>query len=1037
MLKHVIVGFVSLVWSASVGAETITVCLDGSCDYTDIQSAVNAAEDGCVINVAAGTYYESQGSGLLPTINTYDKNVVIQGSVDSTGYPTTIVRHSDPYGVCIVSNGASGNGVLFRDLLVVRSSFRGAVSLSDSTASFQNCVLGRSVVFASSGETQLIRAEDSQVTCDDCLLTANHAEWGAAISIHGGSLACTATVFQFNQMNILSALEYGGALTAVDAEVSLSNCQFIGNESQVSGAAVALKNCSTVVAGCTFEANKVISSVSPYGGAVYHSQGELQLIDTTFTGNEALYTSCGGAVCSRSGVLLIERCLFESNSADQQGGAVSAGSNSVFRVSQSRFFSNQSFEGGAIHAANPAGLELVDSVVSGNDALNGGGLYLYGVNSSLQSNLICGNTSANISGLFEDAGGNQIFDECSQVTFTVCAEGCHYQDVSEAVGAAPPGSTIQLFAETYALSETINPSGKTITILGAVDPFDGTPTSILDAQGQFRVLLCNSGEGPGTVFENLVLQNGLGSLDSTPITGLEVGGGGLFVGSSPLLTNCHFKSNTSGHGGGLFLYEASAPTLDGCLFESNNASLYGGAFYIYRSSPSIQACEFVLNRASGIFGGGGAVYLNESQAQLSECVFTSNAAPGTPEVPNDGGAGGGAIYSLVSQVDLTNVTFTSNSSEYGGAIWNERGSGGVFEFCEFHANTADFYGGACANDESSAPILVSCSFLDNSSERGGAVCSFDGSRPVHNSCIFLNNQATFGGAIYFRDGVDAQFNDCLFESNYAVYGGGAYHSIYSQGAVSYSDCSFNENTAQQGGGGIRNRSDAPVLLLDCQFFSNSSGTHGGAVSQRSAGLMQITGCAFEENQSTYGGALQFLESNSVIYDCSFLRNSAVSGGAAHNQSSSPVYELCGFFANDASSSGGSITCFDQANPRFINCTLTDGVSPVGGAMWNDSSVPELNSSTICGNGAEQISGPWLDDGGNCISELCGDLDLTECFSEICQADINGDRVVDGGDLSVLLGYWGLVYNPADLNSDGEINGADLSILLSLWGDCDG
>ena len=46
MLKHVIVGIVSLLWVASVGAETLTVCLDGSCDYTDIQSAVDASEDG-------------------------------------------------------------------------------------------------------------------------------------------------------------------------------------------------------------------------------------------------------------------------------------------------------------------------------------------------------------------------------------------------------------------------------------------------------------------------------------------------------------------------------------------------------------------------------------------------------------------------------------------------------------------------------------------------------------------------------------------------------------------------------------------------------------------------------------------------------------------------------------------------------------------------------------------------------------------------------------------------------------------------------
>ena len=47
------------------------------------------------------------------------------------------------------------------------------------------------------------------------------------------------------------------------------------------------------------------------------------------------------------------------------------------------------------------------------------------------------------------------------------------------------------------------------------------------------------------------------------------------------------------------------------------------------------------------------------------------------------------------------------------------------------------------------------------------------------------------------------------------------------------------------------------------------------------------------------------------------------------------------------------------------------------------------------------------------------------------------HVVDGSDLSVLLGYWGLIYNPADLNGDRQINGAELAILLFHWGDWDG
>jgi predicted dienelactone hydrolase len=47
-------------------------------------------------------------------------------------------------------------------------------------------------------------------------------------------------------------------------------------------------------------------------------------------------------------------------------------------------------------------------------------------------------------------------------------------------------------------------------------------------------------------------------------------------------------------------------------------------------------------------------------------------------------------------------------------------------------------------------------------------------------------------------------------------------------------------------------------------------------------------------------------------------------------------------------------------------------------------------------------------------------------------DLNGDGVVDGADLGILLAAWGQAGSPADLNEDGTVDGADLGILLSAW-----
>ncbi len=49
------------------------------------------------------------------------------------------------------------------------------------------------------------------------------------------------------------------------------------------------------------------------------------------------------------------------------------------------------------------------------------------------------------------------------------------------------------------------------------------------------------------------------------------------------------------------------------------------------------------------------------------------------------------------------------------------------------------------------------------------------------------------------------------------------------------------------------------------------------------------------------------------------------------------------------------------------------------------------------------------------------------------ADLNGDGVVDGADLGILLGAWGTSDAGADLNHDGTVDGADLGVLLGAWG----
>jgi len=52
----------------------------------------------------------------------------------------------------------------------------------------------------------------------------------------------------------------------------------------------------------------------------------------------------------------------------------------------------------------------------------------------------------------------------------------------------------------------------------------------------------------------------------------------------------------------------------------------------------------------------------------------------------------------------------------------------------------------------------------------------------------------------------------------------------------------------------------------------------------------------------------------------------------------------------------------------------------------------------------------------------------------CAADLSGDGLVNGFDLSLVLAGWGNP-GPADLNRDGTTDGLDLTAMLAAWGPC--
>jgi len=57
------------------------------------------------------------------------------------------------------------------------------------------------------------------------------------------------------------------------------------------------------------------------------------------------------------------------------------------------------------------------------------------------------------------------------------------------------------------------------------------------------------------------------------------------------------------------------------------------------------------------------------------------------------------------------------------------------------------------------------------------------------------------------------------------------------------------------------------------------------------------------------------------------------------------------------------------------------------------------------------------------------------FVSDCLADLNGDELIDGADVGLLLSGWG-ESGITDLDEDGTTGGSDLGLLLAAWGGCE-
>jgi hypothetical protein len=114
----------------------------------------------------------------------------------------------------------------------------------------------------------------------------------------------------------------------------------------------------------------------------------------------------------------------------------------------------------------------------------------------------------------------------------------------------------------------------------------------------------------------------------------------------------------------------------------------------------------------------------------------------------------------------------------------------------------------------------------------------------------------------------------------------------------------------------------------------------------------------------------------------------------------------------------------------------------GGCLWNGGGITdrwddqprsslkrsylaEYDGDDCDGDGApddwEIALGIEADDDGDGVPDAC----------DAVFGDLNGDGIVNGADIGLLLGAWG-TSGPGDLNGDGQVDGADIGLMLGAW-----
>jgi len=497
--------------------------------------------------------------------------------------------------------------------------------------------------------------------------------------------------------------------------------------------------------------------------------------------------------------------------------------------------------------------------------------------------------------------------------------------IQQAITAATPGDTIEVYPSTY--FENLDLLGKDLHIRANA----GIGTVTVDGGGAGPVVSCISGETSATLLESLVFTNG-----NSPN-----GGGLLADNTSPSVRECHFIRNRANSGGGAALFK-SKTIFEKCLFDSNVARARGGHIHARMGKPTLIDSSLVRGQAGMGFlaGYGGAIHGSKTTLRVERCLIAENQSTR---------AGGGSYY-RGSRVFMLDSDLERNRSNDGGGMFSSD-TDLHLHFVRTLDNDALNNGGGMYHQGGGDVLVELCDITNNRSVRDGAgilVRKRLGTHEVTGTTIDGNVAGNMGGGIcYFNINVARVMGGSLFGRNIAMNGGGIF--ARTRNLLEIRDSMFELNEAQQDGGGfygMQTTSQFDRVVFD----RNLAGVSGGGM-KTDMGTTSCTDLEFYGNTAIdLGGAGYATNLATMRFSTSVFEDNSAGDGAA--------------IMNELNSRVAIDTCKIRVNQAWSSATAG------GGLTTDSSSFSEVGNSLVCGNTAVNVSGLYMDLGGNTFAASC-------------------------------------------------------------------